>query len=216
MLEIIGHSLLKSALFHHLQLQELEQILDGIPYRITDFKKREYIYTEHSGQRELGVIIKGKAEVQKNLATGKKIIMNQLGASDTFGMATLFHEDTFVNALMAQKTTSVLYIGEEELLQLFQIDRRILKNYLIYINHKIHFLNQRIECFTNEQTRERVIAYLGQIKSAQQHSSEKIKLTYSKSSLADYLGISRTSLYRVLHALEEDGVISIRGSKVQF
>ncbi len=216
MLQRVYRPLLRSVLFEHLQTQQLIELLGSISYRVLDYQKGEYIYNCHQYRRELGIVIAGKVEVQKHLPSGKKIIMNQLGPSEPFGMVALFEDrGRFVTDLMAKEATSVFFVGEEQLLQLFHTDQNVLTNYLRHMNRKIEFLNQRIECFTNEQTKERVLEYLEQMRSLQ-NGFGQVTLAYNKSNLADYLGISRASLYRILHSLEEEGYLSMRGRKIYF
>lgn len=216
MLQRIHRPLLRSTLFEHLQIEQLTELLHSITYRMLEYRKGEYIYNYHRHWRELGIIIDGKVEVQKHLPSGKKIIMDQLEAGDVFGMEVLFEErEGYAADLMVKRQTEVFFIGEQELLKLFHADQTLLRNYLKYMNRELLFLNQRIECFTNEQTRERVLEYFSHMKTAQ-NGNGQMTLPYNKSSLADYLGISRASLYRTLRVLETEGCLALRGQKVYF
>lgn len=142
--------------------------------------------------------------------------MNKLKVGNVFGIAYLFHENIDnVTILLSNSEATILFIEENELLRLFQLDSILLRNYLSYVNQRIYFLNQRVECFTHEKIRDRVIEFLEQQR-IQQNNQSIIILSFTKSELAEYLGVSRPSLYRVLKDLEVEGYIELNGNKILF
>lgn len=189
-------------LFKQLAPETLSALWSQVRYRTGVFRKREYIASGEKGG-EVGIVVKGLVEVQKNLATGKRIILSQLKAGDMFGMVALFsHAEPGMTSLLAKTETKVIFITEEELLRLLMTDRQILKNYLHYINQRICLLNRRMECLAHEPINERVSQYYDKTNlSAQNNTADYVKLT--KSELADYLGISRPSLYRALKDMKK-------------
>lgn len=188
-------------LFQHLSTEKITLLMKNIKYKTLVYKKGQYIYNFN---KELAIILKGKIEVQKNLSTGKKIIMNRLKAGNIFGIVCLF-EGNFqdVTSLLVNSESTILFIGEKDLLRLLQQDEIILKSYLQYVNQRIYFLNQRVECFTHETIRDRVVEFMEQLKNQQNLQNQDV-LFSTKSELAEYLGISRSSLYRILKKIEEE------------
>ncbi|KAB3536098.1 winged helix-turn-helix domain-containing protein [Alkaliphilus pronyensis] len=77
------------------------------------------------------------------------------------------------------------------------------------------FLNQRVECFTHDKISERVKEYLQQLK-YQQRNQNIVTLSLNKCQLADYLGISRASLYRIFKELQEEEYLTLKGNKIIF
>ncbi|QUH24789.1 Crp/Fnr family transcriptional regulator [Serpentinicella alkaliphila] len=207
----MSNQLQKSFLFKHLHIDKLTNIFKAINYRTVIYAKGSYI---ENCDREIGIVLSGKIEIQKNLITGKKIIMNKIKGGDVFGLANLFQESVSnVTSLYVKSESVVMFINEEGLLKLFQLDENIQRNYLGYISGRIHFLNQRVECFTQDNIEERIINYIKQLK-VQQNNKKQVTLNLSKSELADYLGISRPSLYRILKKLEEDKYLILEANKI--
>ncbi|TYQ12668.1 UNVERIFIED_CONTAM: CRP-like cAMP-binding protein [Acetivibrio alkalicellulosi] len=201
-------------LFNHLDKGELIGVLDKFKYKIVHYKKGQFVYDNLKFNREIGIILRGKAEVTKNLFSGKKVIVNQLKEGDVFGIAAIFQKkDYYISSIYTKDKCSIFFIEESQMLRLFEIDQRILKNYLYYVNERIYFLNNRIECFTHEQAKDRVLYYLQDLKN-ENSKKEYIILPLSKVELADYLGISRASLYRVLGRLEEENYIRINKKNI--
>lgn len=203
----------KNSLFKHLNTEQLTERIDSAPKRIIHYKKGELI---QDYPNEMGIVLKGKIEVQKNLYTGKKVIMNQLREGSLFGIASLFQNNNYkMTTLLAKSDTTALFIEEDFLLHWFHQEPIFLKNYLAYMNQRIYFLNQRIECFAHEQIRDRFIEFLEQQR-VQQQNPQQVDLFLSKSELADYLAISRASLYRIITTLELEGYIRVKKNKVFF
>lgn len=201
----------KCFLFNHLSEESIQSVMESIRSRVVVFTRGEYI---ENTNREIGIVLKGSIEVQKNLITGKKIIMNKIKEGNVFGVAHIFQERVVdITSLFVSHEAQVMFVAEKELLRLFQRDEVILKNYLCYIGQRIYFLNQRLECFTQDNVRDRLVEYIEDLK-VQQNSAKQVTLALSKSDLANYLGISRPSLYRVLRDLEEDKYLAIKGNKI--
>ncbi|SCY75897.1 Crp/Fnr family transcriptional regulator [Alkaliphilus peptidifermentans] len=200
-------------LFQHLSIEEYNLLMKNVKCRTLTFSKGQYIENFNS---EIGIVLKGKIEVQKNLLAGKKIIMNKLKAGNIFGIAYIFHDNpNNVTSLLAVNEATIFFIKENDLFRLFQADHILLKKYLYYVSQRIYFLNQRVECFTHEKIRDRVIEFVEQLK-VQQNNQTQVKLLLTKCELADYLGISRPSLYRILKELEEEKYFKIQGINILF
>lgn len=95
------------------------------------------------------------------------------------------------------------------------MDFTILQRYLSFISDKIYFLNKRIEGFTYESIQERVLCFL-ESERERQDNQDEIVIRYSKQELAEYLCISRASLYRVLNDLAKEGLIKWEKNKVKY
>lgn len=203
-----------SEVFDHLEGNELNYLFNQIQYQIHRYKRSDIIYDNIRFKKKIGVVLRGKIEVQKNMATGKLIIMSLLKPGDIFGMAAVFHErDCYAVSLLVKTETTVLFIAEYDLLKLFQLDQMILRKYLSYVNKRIYYLNYRIECFAQEPIHERVLYYLQQLESDEKKKQGGVQ-NLSKSELANFLGISRPSLYRVLRDLKDQGLIMIQKNKI--
>ena len=133
-------NLLKSSeIFEHLGVNELNCLLKQIQYQIHRYKRADIIYDNTRFKKKIGIVLRGKIEVQKNLATGKLIIMSLLKPGDVFGMAAVFHDlDYYAVSLLVKNEATVLFIAENDLLKLFELDQMILRKYLSYVNKRIY------------------------------------------------------------------------------
>lgn len=191
----------KMFLFNNFTKEEIIKLMGNLHYKVTEYNKGQFVYEGNDFKREIGIILKGSIEAQKYLISGKKVLLNQLKEGDIFGISGLFQEEEiYVSSLLIKQDAKILFISETEILRLFQSNDKLLKNYLSFVHTRIRFLNERIECFTHESIKERVVYFLEKQR-AKGHVLNKLKL--NKSEIADFLGISRASLYRILGELKK-------------
>ncbi|MDF2927380.1 MAG: Crp/Fnr family transcriptional regulator [Paenibacillaceae bacterium] len=203
-------------LFRHLQPDAAEALLGGLSCQVVHFRNKQLIYDELRFRQELGIVLEGKVEVLKILDSGKKVILNTLAPGGIFGVSAVFSDEReFVTTLQARSNARVLFLGEALLLELFERDKQVLIHYLQFVNRRIRFLNRRVECFAHEQIALRLMVFLRQLQE-EQNGSECVHLPFSRTQLADYLGVSRGSLYRTLKNLEKNRTLQLKGEIAYF
>ena len=78
------------------------------------------------------------------------------------------------------------------------------------MKRKVHFLNKKIANFSSRSTSYKLYSYLLD-EYAKNGENGKVTLKYNMSELASLLGISRTSVYRELEVLTDEGLIKKDG-----
>lgn len=138
----------------------------------------------------LGAIITGEMRVYRNLKTGQRVLMHRLVAGDLFGMLALTARlDDAITELVAAKGTRILWFKESMLLDSLSQSPSRLKQYLDYLHSRIAFLNFRLACFNYASASERyefMVTHMDQMPQM------------NRTEMAEYLGISRASLYRII------------------
>lgn len=199
-------------LFRHLEPEAAAALLDGLGCHALQFRNKQLIYDELRFRQELGIVLEGKVEVLKILDSGKKVILNTLAPGGIFGISAVFSdEQEFVTTLQARSDTRILFLGEALLLELFERDKQVLIHYLQFVNCRVRFLNRRVECFAHEQIALRLMVFLKQLQE-EQNGGDCVRLPFSRSQLAEYLGVSRAALYRTLKNLEKNRTLQFKGN----
>ncbi len=165
---------------------------------LEEFPQNTVIYDPKSYRRSLGILVYGSALVSKNVG-GHRIIMSRLTPGSLFGAAALFNQEAvYLTEIKTDAPTSVIFLPQSVVRQLFQKDFRLVENYLTYLAERIRFLNQRIGNFTQSDSTGKVLQYL------EEHAHGRtFTLNMSWTAFAQALGISRASLYRILEELED-------------
>ena len=177
--------IIESIIFAHLAESEANQRIKDGDCRWLYFKVGEEVVLPKDC---IGIVDKGVLEVYKLHESGKRVIINQLMPGHVFGLVDLFMGEDHNHVHWHTKSSiAILCISGSVLTEWLQRDPILLKAYMVYMNGRIRFLNDRIECFTFGCIKERVAYALNHPKMC----------TMKKSDLADYLGISRASLYQI-------------------
>ena len=107
--------------------------------------------------------------------------------------------------ISAERPSMILEINKEVLFKMFKDNPNFLKTYLQYISDNAYILSDKLKHYVHKTIREKMISYL-EYESKRQNSNH-IKLSITKSALAEKLGVQRTSLSRELSKMRDDGLI---------
>lgn len=203
------NALLLSPIFSGFSENELKNILDLSEISLKMLEKGETVFTEKNFSRSLGIILKGSAKVEKR-AGEKNVLINTLETGSAFGMATLFYEkENFPTHITAEKPTAIAFFSKQTLLSLFEKEPKICENYICLLSKKIHFLNKKIANLSGNSSYKLYSYLLDEYE--KNGKNGKVTLKYNMSELASLLGVGRTSLYRELEALTDEGLIKKDG-----
>lgn len=199
-------ALQKSFLFRSVPPADCETFMER--HEATYFTRGEIIYAQEHFQKSLGILLEGEAAVQKESGT----LLNILKVGSCFGVAALFAEaEKYVTTITARKNCSVLFISNEELVDLFRTYPDMALDYIAFLSGRIQFLNQKIDSFTSARTEDAVWNWL----LTHADDTDKVMVVGGFARLARELNMGRASLYRSLTQLEEAGRIKKEGAEIQ-
>lgn len=148
-MQLIHPLLQKSFLGQGVETEALEALLKAPGVETVRYEKGEGIYDRTHTKRSLGLVLSGEVEVTKPQGQAGTVLMNVLGPGQCFGAASMFQEYGFyVTDIRARKRSSVLFLPQEALMQLFGQSRRAMANYLSFLTGRIFYLNRRIDAYT--------------------------------------------------------------------
>lgn len=174
-------------------------------------KKGGTVMAERSFERCLVLIIRGSAAVSKTGSDGRRTVINLLSAGDVFGMATLFYErEEYPSEITAESPCRMAVFPKELIEEAFASSPEFARAYVTLLSQKIHFLNRKLELFTESETEEKLLRFLA----AAAKGRVEFELPCSVSRLAESLGVGRASVYRAFDVLSGDGVLAREGRKI--
>jgi CRP-like cAMP-binding protein len=136
--------------------------------------------------------------------------LNHLGPSDIFGAATVFFsEREAVSTVSAQTKCRILFIERSVLEKVMKNDFAVSSAYIAFLSERICFLNRKITGFTAKSADAALAGYLLRA------VGDTGVLTVNMSRMASILGIGRTTLYRAVDTLEQEGAIAYDGKKMR-
>ncbi|MEA4969637.1 MAG: Crp/Fnr family transcriptional regulator [Candidatus Pelethousia sp.] len=161
------------------------------------------------GELALGLLLAGRAQVTKT-AGHTKLRMSELGPGSLLGGATLFGKGRQPTEIRAVVSCQVLFFPQSVFEAMLEADFGLTKRYLGYLTARIRFLTDRIESIACPAAADKLLCHLAQCAD----ETGALRMPGGLDVLAQSLGMSRATLYRSLHALEEAGRIRREGRAI--
>jgi CRP-like cAMP-binding protein len=201
-----------SSLFAGVSIASLGEMLEDGRTRIERFKPGEIVFGASKNESCLGIFCEGKAQVEKLLPSGQRVLMSVSGPGDVFGTVTLFAKPSdFPTVIRSEEACTVVLFERETVRGMFQREPSLAENMIAYLSSRILFLNRRIEGFAATGAEEKLAVYL---RDNLMKTDGKSTLSLSMTDLAETLSVGRASLYRAFDRLEAMGLIVRRGKTV--
>ena len=198
----------KTTIFKNMSART-EAVLADLPEALFSSGDRIVDAQNFESFRGLGVLLSGKACVfGKNRE--KEVLLNRLNEADVFGAATVFFsEREAVSTVTAKTKAKVLFIERALLEKIMENDFAVASAYIAFLSERVYFLNRKIIGFTAKSADCALADYV--LRAADENGF----LSVNMSRIASTLDIGRTTLYRVLDVLREEGSLAYDGKKMQ-
>ena len=188
-------------LFRGFSDEKRRALKDRLIFKVASYTEGETVFSPGKSERLLGYIASGTVNVYRNTAENS-VLLNRLFAGDSFGASALFgEEDTFPTHLVAKNDVTILFISQKDLETFLFSCPEAAMNYIAFLSDRIRFLNRRIRGFAAGSTEEKVACFF-----LENEKNGAVSLK-NLSQLASSLSLGRASLYRVIDAMTERGVI---------
>lgn len=178
------------------------------------FSKGEVLLLAGYETQELGVVLCGQIEAEKQTADGVTLTLTRMGPGGIFAdiLAGSRGAKSPVTVTAATDVT-VLLIPYKSLLRpgvpLDAAHAAVLQNLVAAMADKYFALDRRVELLMLHSLREKVLHYLRT--EALPASGGAVRTPYTRAGLAAYLGCERSALCRELSRMRRDGILQIDG-----
>ena len=194
----LSQFLTQVSLFKGLNVLEISEYLSKTGFEIKNYKKNEIVFFRGDILKKIIIIIKGTAHGEMQKFNGDTIVINQMKAGEVLASAFLFGKDNvFPVDLITLENSEFLFLDKEKYLDLIQLDKRLLLNFISEISNKSQYLSKRIWFnFTHKTIEEKVLSYI-----KENAQDDKIKFLPSISALAKKFEVTRPALSREISSL---------------
>ena len=208
----------KCGLFSGIPETELVPVLELFRAKQKHFAKNEYILHIGDMFRYAGNVLEGTVEGSFQNDNADKINIRHFRTGDLFGEAlACLEEMESPIQLRAATECEVLFL---ELRSVYRRDCVVKEEYfrplsvnLIQILAKRNlFQNQRIRVLGQKKLREQILHFIASLPRKNDGSTE---LPFTITTIAEYLGVNRSSLSREIGQMMDDGIISMDGRKIR-
>ena len=195
-----------TALIKSLSDEDILVNLKSGKFKVTSYKKNSVIHFDGETCNKLEIILSGKVVVDRIGESGNLLTISEFYNDDILGGNLLFSKYPYYPmTVLTQLPTDILEIDREALFELFCNNPVFLRTYLELTSDRAFILGNKIKHYINKTIRESIMNYLNYESKIQ--NSNRIKLNTTKKSLAEKIGVQRTSLSRELAKMRDDGLI---------
>ena len=181
-------------------IEKNKEIQTYFKYKKID--KNNTIFHEGDECKSFHVVKNGEIDIVSYYESGQEVIYNKITKGKSFGGNLIFSSEPFYRGDVFAKEETYLYeISKDTLVSLFQKNEMFLLAFLKAQSDFTKELNFKIKLLTFNYAKDRLMYFLNFY-----GGYVKIK---SISELAKDLGLTREAVSRLIHQLEEDGVIEL-------
>ena len=193
-------TLRETVVFNGIDEKTIKNILEKTKYEIKKYSPNESIAFRGDEVRGLYIILKGTLTTEMLTEEGNVIKIEELVPSDVIASAFVFgKKNSFPVDLNAKDEAEILFIERKEFLKILFSKEKILENFLNEVSNKTQLLTSKIwNSFNNKTIKKKFCDY---VKKNQKNDLFSIQ---NLGALAEYFGVERPSLSRVLSDLVKD------------
>lgn len=210
------YSLRKCYLFDRIKDEQLADAIKLLNGRIRKILKDDYIVPLGGTLQNAGLLLKGKIESSFQNENFDQITMHTFTGGYMFGEALVINgaKNSPVQ-VRAVEDSIVLFI---DLSAIYQSDTQsplrviLAENLIKSLARKNMILNQKVRILSQKGLRDRILIYLGTLP---KEKDSFVRIPFTQTALAEYLGVNRSALSRELGRMQNDGVIVWYKNKVK-
>jgi len=177
------------------------------------FESGERLFAEGQPARGFYYVLEGAVRVYRADEKGREVDVARFGRGDYLGEVVLFAMEEFpVNAECAG-AVRVLYLDKRRLLSEIRRSPEAALFFLRLLAKKCLILNRRVEALGLWSVRRRLIHYVAA--RCPETGAHSFDLDLKKQQLARQLGTAGETLSRNLRQLQKEGLIRVRGRRIQ-
>jgi len=205
--------LLKAPLFRGMILAEIMSLMAVTPYKIRKYNAGAMIAQSSEPVNSFMLVLDGRVKGEMVDFSGRVIKIEEIPASGTLASGFIFgSRNRFPVNVVAISDTQLLIIGKPDFLKFLKSNDRILTNFLDIISDRSQFLSEKIKFLSFKTIKGKLAQYI--LQAAGQDKSE-ITIALTQNEMAEYFGVARPSIARVVGELEDEGIISTSGKHLK-
>ncbi len=202
-----------SPIFKGLSETEVKELLENVHHNIRSYSRGQIIAQRGEEVNNLYIVVEGSVKGEMVDFSGKILKVEEMHAPMPVAHAFIFGEyNIFPVDVIALDNCKILYIPKIEFLELMQHETRVLIKYLNSISNRAQFLSNKLWLLSFKTIKGKIAHYLLNI--SKSNTRTTLILYKSHQELAEFFGVTRPSLARVLAELQEEGVIYVNRREV--
>jgi len=164
------------------------------------------------------VLHTGSVKVLRRFPDGRRITLARLGPRNIFGELAIFNGERRSATIQVAEPAVAIALDADRVMGLLRSDAEAALSVMVSLADRLRATNERLFEYSVSSASGRIIAtLLSQVEARQQHDGvgdRDVELVGSVVDIARLAGTARESATRVMHWLENEGLITIRRGRV--
>ncbi|MCJ8170829.1 Crp/Fnr family transcriptional regulator [Atopomonas sediminilitoris] len=201
-------------LFEPLSAAQMSQLLEHA--RIVNLDKGQPVFRQGELAESFFFVIDGCIKIFRITPDGQEKVFEACNRGQTFAEAMTFMDTPhYVANAQAVEPTQLLQLSNQHYLQLISQNPDLAKALLARLSMRLHQRLNELETLSLKNATHRVVRYfLAQIR-ATQDAQPAFDLAVSKQLVAGHLAIQPETFSRVIHRMQDDGIIELDGRHIR-
>jgi CRP-like cAMP-binding protein len=196
-----------------MSLEEISNVVSATPHRFRSYQSGALISLSGDQVNNFMLVLEGVVKGEMVDFTGRVIKIEDIYAPGALASAFIFgNRNRFPVNVIAVSNAKILIIEKSEFLTFLRKNDRILLNFLDIISNRSQFLSEKIKFLNFKTIKGKLAQYI--LHKAGNDKNEFV-LDRTQNDLADFFGVARPSIARVIGELEEKGLLLIKGKRVK-
>lgn len=201
-------------MFKNLTKKEILDLFKDSKYTIKNYNKEDIIALEGHPCNSIGLILDGGVDIKRFLPGDKVILMSSFSKGNLFGEVITFSDiNIYPATVVSNSKTEVMFIDKYDFIDFCSNHKNILISFLNDITNKIVELNKTVKTISFVSIRQKIVSFL--LDEYKLQNSNFIKMTKTKTKLAETLGVPRPSLSREFINMKNDNLIDYTNDYVK-
>lgn len=223
--EIQDQQLMELPLFDQIDRNDIRPMLTCLGAFVREYRRKEYAVLDDELMAHVCVLMSGCIFMLKEDQEGHRSFLTYIQPGELFGESfALRHSPVTSVSFLAARPSQVLCLPLAKALHTCRnrcvFHETLVSNLYEMLSRKNLALMQKIDILSRDTLRDKLLSFLrlqltGNSKAGASRGlsiqDSTVTLPMNKSELAHYLNVNRTSLCRELHAMEQDGLLLVRG-----
>lgn len=207
-MKTIYDTLLSLPLFQGIERLKLIHLLEKTALEFEKYHKDDVIFEKGEECRRLLILVKGNISAETIDKSNKFSIYERIKKQTLLFPAFIFGKHTqYPATTKALDEVSILSIEKSQALELMQNEQIFLLNFLNIVSNKAQMAFDKITSLSGTDLRKNFAFF---ILSLTEKGSSDIHIKSTQQDLADFFGVARPSLLKILNEFKEEGIIAYR------
>lgn len=200
-------------LFEGVSQEDCHRMMICFAPEIKKYKSGSRIIDFSENNDKVGIILSGRAVMERYDINGVRTILESLGEQGIFGVFFTFSASPRNNIeIVAETDCEIMFLKRSEITKrcenACQCHTAVVENLLGLMSEKAIALTERIEVLSQRTIEDKLMSCLTIIEE-KTPSGKTPQIPFTTTALSDYLCVNRSALQRVITKLKSDGVLTI-------